>query len=117
MAQFRPRFRDNAVGNDVDLEIGRGLLIDGFEKGQPLLMAMTRGQAGDQLAFKIIERAKQGQRANLARNRGSWCECGRSPAANPVASSGKSSCLRSNASVSAIGGTGVIVNAVAFWPL
>ena len=32
------------VGNDVDVEIGRGLVIDGFEEGQPLLMAMTRGR-------------------------------------------------------------------------
>ena len=51
------------VGDDVDVEIGRGLLIDGFEEGQPLLMAMTRGQTGDQLALEIIERGKQGQRA------------------------------------------------------
>ena len=50
------------VGDDVDGEIARGLRIDGFEKGQPLLMAMTRGQAGDQLALEIIERGKQGQR-------------------------------------------------------
>ena len=27
------------VGDDVDVEIGRGLGIDGFEKGEPLLMA------------------------------------------------------------------------------
>ena len=27
------------VGDDVDVEIGRGLLIDGFEKGEPLLVA------------------------------------------------------------------------------
>ena len=27
------------VGDDVDVELGRGLLIDGFEEGQPLLMA------------------------------------------------------------------------------
>ena len=40
------------VGDDVDGEIGRGLLVDGFEKGQPLLMAMARGQAGDQLASR-----------------------------------------------------------------
>src|ERR1700756_4753286 len=51
------------VGDDVDGEIARGLVIDGFEKGQPLLMAMTRGETGDQLALEIIERGKQGQRA------------------------------------------------------
>ena len=50
------------VGDDVDVEIGRGLLIDGFEKGQPLLMAMARRQTGDQFALQIIERGKQGQR-------------------------------------------------------
>jgi len=49
------------VGDDVDVEIGWGLLIDGFEEGEPLLMAMARGQAGDQLALEIIERGKQGQ--------------------------------------------------------
>jgi hypothetical protein len=27
------------VGDDGDVEIGRGLVIDGFEKGEPLLMA------------------------------------------------------------------------------
>src|SRR3984893_16890114 len=51
------------VGDDMDVEIGRGLGIDGFEKGEPLLMAMARRQAGDQLALKIIERGKQGQGA------------------------------------------------------
>src|SRR6202008_4477684 len=51
------------VGDDVDGEIARGLVIDGFEKGQPLLMAMTRGETGDQLALEIIERGKQGQGA------------------------------------------------------
>src|SRR5689334_16288560 len=51
------------VGDDVDGEIAWGLLIDGFEKGQPLLMAMTRRQAGDQLALEIIEGGKQGQGA------------------------------------------------------
>ena len=51
------------VGDDVDVETGRGLVIDGFEKGEPLLMAMARRQAGDQLALEIIERGKQGQGA------------------------------------------------------
>src|SRR5271169_3395214 len=51
------------VGDDVDVEITWGLLIDGFEKGQPLLVAVARRQAGDQLALEIIERSKQGQRA------------------------------------------------------
>ena len=49
------------VGDDVDGEIAWGLFIDGFEKGQPLLMTMARRQAGDQLALEIIERGKQGQ--------------------------------------------------------
>ena len=56
------------VGNDVDVEIGRGLVIDGFEEGQPFLMASlprrrpgARRQAGDQLALEIVERGKQGQ--------------------------------------------------------
>ena len=47
------------VGNDVDVEFGRALLIDQFEKGEPFLMTMTRRQAGDQLAFEIIERGEQ----------------------------------------------------------
>src|ERR1700737_1779176 len=51
------------VGNDVDVEIGRGLVIDGFEKGEPLLMAMARRQSRDQLALEIVERGKQSQRA------------------------------------------------------
>jgi hypothetical protein len=56
------------VGNDVDVEIGWGLVIDGFEEGQPLPMARlprrrpgARRQAGDQLAPEIVERGKQGQ--------------------------------------------------------
>jgi hypothetical protein len=56
------------VGNDVDVEIGWGLVIDGFEEGQPLLMARlprrrpgARRQAGDQLALERVERGKQGQ--------------------------------------------------------
>ena len=38
------------VGNDVDVEIGRALLVDQFEKGQPFLMTMARREMGDQLA-------------------------------------------------------------------
>src|ERR1700752_1055472 len=51
------------VGDDVDGEIARGLVIDGFEKGQPLLMAVAWRQTGDQLALEIVERGKQRQRA------------------------------------------------------
>ena len=47
------------VGDDVDVEIDWGLLIDGSEKGQPLLMAVARRQAGDQLALEVIECGKQ----------------------------------------------------------
>ena len=47
------------VGDDVDVEIARGLCIDGFEKGQPLLMAVAWRQTGDQLALEIIKRGKQ----------------------------------------------------------
>src|SRR5436305_10418621 len=49
------------VGDDVDGEIAWGFFIDGFEKGQPLLMTVARRQTGDQLALEIIERGKQGQ--------------------------------------------------------
>ena len=36
------------VGDNVDGEIAWGLFIDGFEKGQPLLMArLPRRKAGD----------------------------------------------------------------------
>jgi hypothetical protein len=61
------------VGDDVDVEIGRGLVIDGFEKGEPLLMTMTRRQTGDQLAFDIVERCAATRNHNVrhwsARNR------------------------------------------------
>ena len=40
------------VGDDMDVEIGRGLGIDGFEEGQPLLMAVTRRQAGDRILLR-----------------------------------------------------------------
>ena len=48
------------VGNDVDVQFSRALLVDQFEKGEPFLMTMMRRQAGDQLAFEIIERGEQG---------------------------------------------------------
>ena len=51
------------VGNDVDVEIGRALLVDQIEKGQPFLMTMACRQMGDELAIEIIERGEQGQRA------------------------------------------------------
>src|ERR1700758_3127443 len=51
------------VGDDMDVEISRALAINQLEKGQPFLMAVARRQAGDELAFEIIERGKQGQRA------------------------------------------------------
>src|SRR5437868_1417114 len=77
------------VGDDVDGEIAWGLFIDGFEKGQPLLMAMTRRQAGDQLALEIIERGKQGQRAM---SHVSWVLVRMWPMP-----SGRPGCVRSNA--------------------
>jgi len=42
------------VGDDMDGEIGRALLIDQLEEGQPFLMTMARRQTGDQFAFQII---------------------------------------------------------------
>ena len=51
------------VGDDVDVEFGGALLIDQFEKGEPFLMTVARRQAGNQLAFEIIERREQGQSA------------------------------------------------------
>ena len=47
------------VGNNVDVEIGRALLVDQFEKGEPFLMTMARRKMGDQLAVEIIERGEQ----------------------------------------------------------
>jgi hypothetical protein len=43
------------VGNDMDVEIGRALLIDQPDEGEPFLMTMARRQTGDQLAFQIIQ--------------------------------------------------------------
>ena len=40
------------VGDDVDVEVGWGFPIDGFEEGEPLLMAMTRRQPRNQLASR-----------------------------------------------------------------
>src|ERR1700745_1811977 len=77
------------VGDDVDGEIARGLFIDGFEKGQPLLMAVARRQTGDQLALEIIERGKQGQCAM------SHVIVGLG--ANVANASGKPGCVRSSA--------------------
>jgi hypothetical protein len=37
------------IGDDVDVEIASRLFIDGFEKGRPLLMAVARWQAGNQI--------------------------------------------------------------------
>ena len=55
------------VGNDVDVERRRALLVDPFEKGQPFLMtSLPRRrpgacrEMGDELAVEIIERGEQG---------------------------------------------------------
>src|SRR5437879_769707 len=73
------------VGDDVDGEIAWGLFIDGFEKGQLLLMAMARRQAGDQLALEIIERGKQGQCAMSHVIVGLGANVANAERANPVA--------------------------------
>jgi hypothetical protein len=49
------------VGNDMNVQLRRALLVDLFEKGQPLLMTVARRKAGDQFAFEIIERGEQAQ--------------------------------------------------------
>jgi len=51
------------IGDDVDVEIGRGVVVDGFKNGEPFLKAVARRQLGDQLSLEIVERGKQGQRA------------------------------------------------------
>src|SRR6516225_10589511 len=51
------------VSNNVDVEIGRALLVDQCEKGEPFLMTMARREVGDKLAVEIIERGEQGQGA------------------------------------------------------
>jgi hypothetical protein len=51
------------VGNDVDVQFSGALLVDQFEKGEPFLMTITRRRAGDQVAFEVIERGEQSQRA------------------------------------------------------
>ena len=47
------------VGDDMDVEISRALAINQLEKGQPFLMAVTRRQAGDQLAFEVLSAANR----------------------------------------------------------
>ena len=42
------------VGNDVDVEIGWGLVIDGFEEGQPLLMARLPRRRPGRAAKRVI---------------------------------------------------------------
>ena len=42
------------VGDDVDVELGRGLLIDGFEKGEPLLVASLPGAGRGRGAKRVI---------------------------------------------------------------
>src|SRR6516162_7437166 len=73
------------VGDDVDVEIGRALLIDQLEEGEPLLMAMARRQAGNQFAFEIVGARRTRSACHAARNHGSWCECARSPRASRAA--------------------------------
>src|SRR5439155_15580689 len=73
------------VSNDVDVQFSRALLIDQFEKGEPFLMTMARRQAGDQLAFEVIERGGTKSTCRAARNHGSWYECARCPAADLAA--------------------------------
>jgi hypothetical protein len=51
------------VGDEMDVETGRCLAIDDFEEGEPLVMAVALGDAGDQLTIQIVQRGEQGQRA------------------------------------------------------
>src|SRR5215831_14537804 len=46
----------------MDVESGRRLVIDGLEKGQPLLVAVTLGDAGDQFTVEVVQRGEQGER-------------------------------------------------------
>ena len=50
------------VGDEMDVEIGRRLAIDGFEKAEPLLVTVPLGDAGDQLAIEVVHRCEQGER-------------------------------------------------------
>src|SRR5262249_5376680 len=50
------------VGDEMDVESGRRLVIDGLEKGQPLLVAVTLGDAGDQFTVEVVQRGEQGER-------------------------------------------------------
>ena len=51
------------VGDQVDVEIGEGLAVDGLEEGKPLLVAVALGDAGDQPAIEIVQRGEQRERA------------------------------------------------------
>ena len=50
------------VGDQMDVETRRGLAVDDLEEGEPLLVAVALGDAGDQLTLQIVERGKQGER-------------------------------------------------------
>ena len=50
------------VGDQMDVEIGGGLAVDGLEEVKPLLMAVALGDAGDELAIEIVQGGEQGER-------------------------------------------------------
>ena len=51
------------VADDVNIKLGGDLALDLAQEGQPLLMAMTRGGMSEDLARKIAEGGKQGDRS------------------------------------------------------
>ena len=51
------------VADDVNVKLGGDLVVDLAQKGEPLLMAMTRGGVSKDLAREIVEGGKQGHRS------------------------------------------------------
>ena len=55
--------RGVVVADEVNIKLGGDLPVDLAQEGQPLLMAMTRGGMGKDLAREVVQGGKQGDRS------------------------------------------------------
>src|SRR6516164_5142201 len=50
------------VSDEMEVKSGRRLLLDGLEEGEPLLVAVALGDAGNEFTIEVVQRGEQGER-------------------------------------------------------
>src|SRR5215469_14857353 len=50
------------VGDEMDVKSGWRLLLDGLEEGEPLLVTVALGDAGNEFTIEVVQRGEQGER-------------------------------------------------------